>query len=586
MQFTLGKEVKYVLDKLNQNGTGFLVGGAIRDMILGIIPDDYDFATDIDYDKLKIIFKEYNPKEVEAHFGILMIKVNGKEFEIAKYRKEIGILNSRYPKKIKFVQTIIDDLARRDFTINALAYNEKEGLIDLYGGVEDIKNKVVRFVGNPKLRIEEDALRIMRAFRFMSKLGFELDKKTENAIYEKRKFLNKISRERIFDEISKILVAPYVKNTLKMMKRLLILDILIPDIKYLYEVNQIEKKDTFQKILSTISRTKSDLITRLSALFYQIGKVNSETIDGKGQRSYDGYERESSFLAETVLKYYRASNEITSSVKKIVYNHLLPEKNISDKTLKKIILDFDDKNFNRLLDLIEADLDENDVEKTKLVNNLKNKIFEIMSEGPILRLKDLDITGVDLINIGFDNRSINNIKLEIYEEILDKHLKNDKQEIVDYLIKKYNLTCELKYEKSCGAVIYSNKKDRFLIVKMYNGNWGFAKGHIENGETEVETAIREVKEETNVDIEIKNEIRKVVKYIPNNKIFKEVVFFLGETVGEENIILQEDEIEDYEWCNVAEGMKLITYKVQRDVLNEFAEIIYKNKITEDSEWYI
>ena len=136
------------------------------------------------------------------------------------------------------------------------------------------------------------------------------------------------------------------------------------------------------------------------------------------------------------------------------------------------------------------------------------------------------------------------------------------------------------------SIVKFNKKDRFLIVKMYNGNWGFAKGHIENGETEVETAIREVKEETNIDIEIKKEIRKVVKYVPNNKIFKEVVLFLGETVDKEEIILQEEEIEDYKWCTVEEGIKLITYKVQRDVLNEFAEIIYKNKITEDSEWYI
>ena len=195
MQFNLNSDVSFILEQLNKNGSGFLVGGAVRDLIMGRVPGDYDFATDIEYARLKEIFADYSPKEVGAHFGILIIKVNGKSYEIAKFRKEKGIYNSRYPKEIKFINSIDEDLARRDFTINALAYNEKTGVIDLYRGKKDIKYRTIKFVGNPKLRIEEDALRIMRAFRFISKLGFSLDKKTANAIYEKRRFLRKISKE-------------------------------------------------------------------------------------------------------------------------------------------------------------------------------------------------------------------------------------------------------------------------------------------------------------------------------------------------------------------------------------------------------
>ena len=170
MQFDLDNDVKFILEQLNKNGTGFIVGGAIRDKILNRDPGDYDFATDIEYSELKRIFADYNPKEMGAHFGILMIQVNGKNYEIAKFRKETGIYNSRYPKEIKFVKTIEEDLARRDFTINSLAYSRKTGIVDLYGGRQDIRQKVIRFVGKPKLRIEEDALRILRAFRFVSKL--------------------------------------------------------------------------------------------------------------------------------------------------------------------------------------------------------------------------------------------------------------------------------------------------------------------------------------------------------------------------------------------------------------------------------
>lgn len=575
MKFTLEKDVQFILDELNKNGTGFLVGGAIRDMLLGEIPDDYDFATDIEYDSLKRIFKDYNPKEVGSHFGILMINVNDKEYEIAKFRKEIGIYNSRYPKKIKFVNSIKEDLVRRDFTINSLAYNDEEGLLNLFDGVDHIKKGVIKFVGNPKIRIEEDALRIMRAFRFISKLGFSLDKKTSEAIYEKRKFLNKISKERIFDEISKILVAPYVKKALNEMKKLGILELVIPEYKYLWEISQIEKKDLFKNILNTMKISKKDLILRLSILFYKIGKVNSETIDAKGNITFDEYERESSIIAENRLKNLKVSNRIIESVKKIVLYHGLYKKNYSDKIIKKILLDLDSENLERLLSLIKSDYLKNTIDKN-LVDSFLKRINNILSKGEIPRLKDIDITGVDLINLKFEAKDINKIKEEIHDLILEEKLRNDKEDIVKYIVEKYNLKRPLKYEKSCGAVIYNIDINKYLLVKMKNGNWGFAKGHMEDDEIEEETAIREVKEETNVDINICSSIREVVSYIPKEDTFKEVVFFLGFCKGEIDIILEEEEIEESMWCNYEEAQKNITYKVQRDVLEKVNKYIEKN----------
>lgn len=157
-------------------------------MIIGRDPGDYDFATDIEYSRLREIFADYSPKEVGAHFGILMIKLNGKSYEIARFRKEKGVYNSRHPKEIKFINSIDEDLARRDFTINALAYSEKTGIIDLYKGKKDLKYKTIRFVGNPKLRIEEDALRIMRAFRLFQNLVLALIKKQQKLFTRREDF--------------------------------------------------------------------------------------------------------------------------------------------------------------------------------------------------------------------------------------------------------------------------------------------------------------------------------------------------------------------------------------------------------------
>ena len=169
--------------------------------------------------------------------------------------------------------------------------------------------------------------------------------------------------------------------------------------------------------------------------------------------------------------------------------------------------------------------------------------------------------------------------------ILEEKLKNDKKDIIFYLMNKYRNGYNLESEKSCGAVIYNQNLEKYLIVKMYNGNWGFPKGHVEKNETEIETAIREVKEETNIDIEIKEIFRETIKYVTNEKTIKEVVFFLG-IVNNEQIKIDANEIEDFEWCTYEEALKLITYKVQRDVLEKVKKYIKEREDKENIILYI
>ena len=585
MQFNLNSDVSFILEQLNKNGSGFLVGGAVRDLIMGRVPGDYDFATDIEYARLKEIFADYSPKEVGAHFGILIIKVNGKSYEIAKFRKEKGIYNSRYPKEIKFINSIDEDLARRDFTINALAYNEKTGVIDLYRGKKDIKYRTIKFVGNPKLRIEEDALRIMRAFRFISKLGFSLDKKTADAIYEKRRFLSKISKERIFDELSKILLGPYVKKALYEMKNLGIFELIIPEFKYTYKFKLGDfknKNNLFYHIVNTVDFCKRDLITRLAALFHDLGKINTRIIDAKGNSFYYGHEKESALIAEEKLRQLKASKDIIFSVKNIILNHMTVEQDLSVKELKKLIMELGKENLSRLFNLMSANMNsktDSDKEKEKiLIDKLKDRIEEIEKMGKIPDIRDIAISGVDLINSGFEAKEIGKIKNEVYNLVLGEELENEKETVISYLSEKYNLGT-FKREKSCGAVVYNPKKHSFLIIKMLNGNWGFPKGHTEDQETDIQTAIREVMEETGINIEILDGFKKSIKYIPFPEVLKEVIFFIGIT-EEEKVTIDKDEIEDYMWCSYEEALKMITYKPQRDVMESSLQFI-KNYYGDD-----
>ena len=583
MQFNLDDDVKFILEQLNRNGKGFLVGGAVRDKILNKDPGDYDFATDIEYSELKRIFAGYNPKEMGAHFGILMINVNGKSYEIAKFRKETGVYNSRYPKEIKFVKTIEEDLARRDFTINSIAYSEQTGIVDLYGGRQDIRRKVIRFVGKPKLRIEEDALRILRAFRFISKLGFNLDKKTAEAIYKKRKFLTKISKERIFDELSKILMGKFVKKAFIEMKKLRVLEMIIPEFYYAYNFDQNNPNhpdDLFNHIIKVIHLCDYDLITRFAALFHDLGKINVKIIDAKGIFYFYGHEKESALIAEEELKQLKASNDFINSVKKIVKNHMLIYQDVSDKTLKKLIIEMEEKNLKRLFNLFSADLNSKGLrtkkENEEILQNFWEKIENIKKQGKIPQFNDLDITGIDLINLKFGNREIGEVKNRLYELVLGDEIENEKEALLKYVVKHYKLNDNFEYENSCGAIVFNENTEKILLVKMHNGNWGFPKGHIEKDETKEETAIREVLEETNVRIKIIPNFEREIKYIPNEKTIKKVTIFMGITQDEE-VTIDTFEIEDFKWCTYEEALKLVTYKLQKDVLENARKVFIKSK---------
>ncbi len=204
--YNLPEYVQTALNTLTDKGyQAFVVGGGLRDIILGNIPDDYDITTSAKPDEiLKLFNKSY---ATGLKHGTVTVVLNNKRIEITTFRSDGDYVNHRSPVYVEFLTDINGDLSRRDFTINALAYNKKDGLIDKFGGINDLNNKIIKAVGSPEIRFEEDALRILRAFRFSAKLGFKIEKKTLNAALNKASLLKFVSKERIFCELSKILIS-------------------------------------------------------------------------------------------------------------------------------------------------------------------------------------------------------------------------------------------------------------------------------------------------------------------------------------------------------------------------------------------
>ena len=574
----LSAEVRFVLNELNKYGKGYIVGGAIRDHLMNRSPDDYDFATNINYSRLKNIFIQYYPKEIGKSFGILLIKVNKEKFEIAKFRKDIGILNGRHPESVKFVDEIAEDLKRRDFTINAMAYSRKNGLIDLYNGSSDIKNKLIRFVGDPGLRIKEDALRILRAVRFVSALGFDLETETKKAILKNKLQLKKISKERIREEFSKILLSDYVDKGLLLMKELGILEIIIPEIEMLYEFNQNNPhhhKDVFAHTVSVVKNTQKDLLTRITALFHDIGKPNTHSIDKNGISHYYGHENNSAEIASAALRRLKFPNDFIRDVDVLIRNHMIIFEKPGAKAIKKFICKVGIENLDKIFDHFYADMSSKKPPVDySLIDSLKSKVDEIIDKNENIEKQDLEINGNDMLALKIQQKQISKIKNEIYEKVLDGNLENNKKDIVNYIMNTKGINEELQETKSSGAIVYKveGNEIKYLLIMLIRGNWGFPKGHFEGEETEKETAVREIFEETGLNVKFHDDFRETIQYFPAPFIFKTVIYFLAEAVTD-NVKIQTDEVAEYRWATYDEAAKLITYRLQKKILKKANDML-------------
>ena len=437
-------EIK-ILNKLNKCGKGYIVGGSIRDILLGLKPKDVDFATNLSYETLKTLFSEYTPKETGKSFGVLRIRINNIDYEIAKFRKdnyeeknELKLIPEE--KKVSFVDDIKNDLARRDFTINAMAYNQKEGIIDLYNGQKDIENRIINFIGNAEERIIEDPLRVLRAFRFMSRLNFSLSENTIEAIKNQKFLLKNIPEEKITMEFSKLLLGDNIKNTLTLMKDTGVLELIIPEFKATYDFNQCNPHhnlDLFNHIINVVSKVPADLELRYSALLHDIAKPVVQTFDEKGIAHYKTHEIVGADMARDILTRMKLPVKLIDTVVEIIKKHMILYKDITDKKFNKLLSEMGYDNLWRLIEHSIADNSSKNNEVVSTENDLHERLKRAVEKQMQVTVNDLAVNGKDLIELGFTGKEIGEIKKELLDKYLSEEIQNNKEEMLEYVKEKY-----------------------------------------------------------------------------------------------------------------------------------------------------
>lgn len=435
MEIKLNHNIEFILNLLKREGQGYIVGGFTRDIFLGLDPKDCDFVTDIDYERLKEIFKKFKPKEMGKHFGIIQIKIDGIPYEIAKMREDIGIPLDRKIQEVEFTKNIYDDLKRRDFTINAIAYDGEK----FYFGErskEDVENKILRFVGDCTQRIKEDPLRILRYFRFLATKDLKFFQETIEEIKKSKDLIKNLSAERIRDEFSKIITGKNSYKVLKLMSENKILEEIIPewsetigfDQKNIHHIYTVD-----EHILKSLEFTKEDLITRLAVLFHDIGKPRCYTFGEDGQGHFYRHEKYSVEIAENIMLKLKFSRLDTERVCKIIRYHSLYRQNIDEIFVKKLLNRFGEEDLYRFLEVVEADrkTHNNDICNLEDLNQIKIFLKKIQETKPPLSIKDLKITGKNLLKLGIPKGKIIG---EILDYLMEKVLEDESLNTYETLI--------------------------------------------------------------------------------------------------------------------------------------------------------
>ena len=411
MKIYLPKVVKSIIDRIYESGyEAFIVGGCIRDCILGITPNDYDITTNATPNKIMDIFKEFKLIKNGIKHGTVGILIDGDIYEITTYRIESGYEDSRRPKSIEFTSNIVDDLKRRDFTINAMAYNDKKGLIDEFGGIVDLKNRVIKTVGNPEKRFNEDGLRIIRAIRFSSKLGFNIEDKTLNSIYKNYHIVKNISIERITDEINKIITSKNPQNIILLYKTK-IFEIL--GIYYNFNNDNYLRLEKQLKIISLIDEIEYKLL-----LLQYI--ISNEAKD-YNNRNY----------IVNILIY---PNKVKDDINNLIEYMYIDESNLNKIDIKYILNKIGYSKFEKILNLKNIHYSTSYNKKSKYIKQCTNLLKDIINNKECYTIKDLKVNGNDLKELGYKGNEIGNNLNYLLEEVIKNTNLNSKK----LLIKKLN----------------------------------------------------------------------------------------------------------------------------------------------------
>ncbi len=438
MNLRLPLDVDILINMIYKEGyEAYAVGGCIRDSILGRTPNDWDICTSVKPDFLTKLLEYKGIKVIPTGLkhGTITILLNEEEYEITTYRIEGEYENNRRPKHVKFTQDIVQDLSRRDFTINSMAYNDKNGLVDPFGGRFDLKDKLVRTVGNPNKRFDEDALRILRGIRFATQLEFVIESNTLKSMELNRHLLSSISAERIREELNKIILSRTPSKGFRLLKDTKIFKYIIPEMQETFDFDQKNPhhhKDVFNHTMDVLDNTEEDLILRLAALLHDIGKPSTFSVDTDGIGHFYGHHMESMKIAQNILKRLKYDNETIERVSILIKEHMTKQDLVTDKAIKRFINRVGEKDLGRLFKLQKSDITgSNPPYDFTSIDNIEKKCKEILDREDPLTVRDLRINGYDLIDLGIKPGEKMGIILDsLLEIVLEYPEKNNKETLL------------------------------------------------------------------------------------------------------------------------------------------------------------
>ncbi len=432
IRIELPKDVKHILDTLHKNEyEAYIVGGVVRDSILNRPVHDWDITTNALPEQVMELFSKVIPTGIKH--GTVTVMINNVGYEVTTYRTESKYSDGRHPDEVKFVSSLKEDLSRRDFTINAMAYNEEEGLIDYFGGLDAIENEEITTVGYPYKRFEEDYLRVLRAIRFSVQLEFNIEKYMYNYMYKYILSIDKyVSKERQREEINKILL----NLTNKDFNSIWMDDFLGEfGLGKLCNISQNNPYHCYDVLIHTLtSMTCVDTLElKLTMLLHDIGKGDCKTTDNNGVNHFYGHAKVSKEIAEKWLSRFKYDNKTKEIVLLLIENHdieFIPTK----KFVKKMLNRFGEENFRKLIKVRKADIlaqnPQFTLERLDKVFKVERLLEEVIKDNECFTLKDLAINGNDLKEIGFKGKEIGFYLNYFLNSVINETIKNEKEELL------------------------------------------------------------------------------------------------------------------------------------------------------------
>lgn len=436
IRIQIPKKAGYIIETLTAAGfEAYVVGGCVRDSILGRVPEDWDITTSARPQQVKALF----PHTVDTglRHGTVTVLLNGEGFEVTTYRIDGKYEDSRHPREVIFTPSLKEDLRRRDLTVNAMAYNDQRGLVDLYGGLEDIRDKVIRCVGDPLERFGEDALRILRAIRFCAQLGYTLEESTKEAIRQLAPTLANISAERIQTELVKLLISPHPDH-LREAYTYGVTKVFFPEFDLAMETKQNHPHHCYnvgEHTLHSLAQIEPDKVLRLAMLFHDIGKPVSLTRDENGFTHFHGHAAIGADMTREILKRLKFDNDTIHMVCKLVLYHDYGNDVEPDlRLLRRAVNKIGEEAFPGLFLVKRADILAQSThlrqEKLERLDRWQQLYREMQEKKQCVSLKTLAVTGSDLIALGMrPGRELG----EVLNKLLELVLEDPERNTAEYL---------------------------------------------------------------------------------------------------------------------------------------------------------